>query len=350
MKKIFTKDNFMRWKEIFKDTFTGFLEDKGLKLSASLSYYTLFSIAPLLLLIISVAGIFLGADAAQGKLFSEINGLLGDEAAAQVQEVIANLRLNGKSTKAVIIGSVTLLIGATTVFGEIQDSINMIWRVKAKPKRGWIKMIKDRLMSSSLIVVLGFLLLVTLLVNGILSGLGDYLRIYIPYITLVVFNVLNVVIGFGVIAILFGTIFKVLPDAKIAWKDVRVGAFFTAILFMLGRYGISFYIETAGTASLYGAAGSIIIILLWVYYTAAILYLGAEFTRAYADHSGIKIIPAEYAVFVKQTEVELEGECIELGTKEKIAAECDDAAEAKAVDPNDDIAAECEGNEVTKKD
>ena len=349
MNKIFTKATLTKSKDILKDTFTGFLEDKGLKLSASLSYYTLFSIAPLLLLIISVAGIFLGADAAQGKLFSEINGLLGDEAAVQVQEVIANLRLNGKSTKAVIIGSITLLIGATTVFGEIQDSINGIWRVKAKPKRGWVKMIKDRLMSSSLIVVLGFLLLVTLLVNGILSGLGDYLRIYIPDITMVIFNILNVVIGFAVIAILFGTIFKILPDAVIAWKDVRVGAFFTACLFMLGRYGIGFYIETAGTASLYGAAGSIIVILLWVYYTAAILYLGAEFTRAYAEHSGIRIIPAEYAVFVKQTEVEVEGECIELGTKEKLAAECEEATEAKAADPNVEIPTECEELDETKE-
>ena len=329
MKNIFTKATFTKSKEILKDTFTGFLEDKGLKLSASLSYYTLFSIAPLLLLIISVAGIFLGADAAQGKLFSEINGLLGNTAAAQVQETIANLRLNGESNMAVIIGSLTLLIGATTVFGEIQDSINMIWRVKAKPKRGWVKMLKDRLLSSSLIVVLGFLLLVTLIVNGVLTGLGNYLRLYFPDVTIIIFNILNVVIGFAVIAILFGTIFKILPDAKIAWKDVRVGAFFTAVLFMLGRYGISFYIETAGTASLYGAAGSIIIILLWVYYTAAILYLGAEFTRAYAEHSGIKIVPAEYAVYVELTEKEIEGECINTGTKEKIAAECEEKEETK---------------------
>lgn len=323
MKNIFTKSTLNKSKDILKDTFTGFLEDKGLKLSASLSYYTLFSIAPLLLLIISIAEIFLGADAAQGRLFSELNGLLGDQAAAQVQETIANLRINGKSTTAIIIGGVTLLIGATTVFSEIQDSINIIWRVKPKPKRGWVKMIKDRLLSSSLIVVLGFLLLVTLVVNGILSGLGEYLRMYIPDITILVFNILNIAIGFLVISVLFGTIFKILPDAKIAWKDVRVGAFFTACLFMLGKYGIGFYIETAGTASLYGAAGSVIIILLWIYYTAAILYLGAEFTRSYADHSGIKIIPAEYAVFVKQTEVEVEGECIELGTKKKIAEDCD---------------------------
>ena len=350
MKNIFTKATFTKSKEILKDTFTGFLEDKGLKLSASLSYYTLFSIAPLLLLIISIAEIFLGADAAQGRLFSELNGLLGDEAAAQVQETIANLRINGKSTTAIIIGGITLLIGATTVFGEIQDSINIIWRVKPKPKRGWVKMIKDRLMSSSLIIVLGFLLLVTLVLNGILSGLGDYLRLYIPDITILLFNILNIIIGFMVIAILFGTIFKILPDAKIAWKDVRVGAFFTACLFMLGKYGIGFYIETTGTASLYGAAGSVIIILLWIYYTAAILYLGAEFTRAYADHSGIRIVPAEFAVFVKQTEVEIEGECIELGTKEKIAAECEEAVEAKAADPNAEIPAECEENKERKEE
>jgi membrane protein len=310
--------NKQAWKnnwKILKDTFAGFSDDKALKLSASLSYYTVFSLGPLLLLLISLVGFFLGKEAIQGELFSEINGLVGNQAAAQIQDMIKNLELSGKTTTAAIIGIVTLIIGATSVFGEIQDSINIIWRVKAKPKRGWLKLIKDRLLSSSLIVGLGFLLIVSLVLNGALQALNDMLRDYFPDVTVIIFNILNIIISFGVITLLFGVIFKVLPDVKIHWKDVRVGAFFTACLFMLGRFLIGLYIETAGTASTYGAAGSLIIILVWVYYTAAILYFGAEFTRVYADFIGRKIEPADYAVYVEQTEREMDKETIPLGEK-----------------------------------
>ena len=289
---------------ILKDTFNSFLEDRALKFSASLSYYTVFSLAPLLLLMISLAGVFFGRDAIQGRVFGEINGLIGNQAAAQIQEIIKNMELSGETTLAIIIGGVTLLIGATSVFGEIQDSINIIWRVKAKPKRGWLKIIQDRLLSSSLIVGLGFLLIVSLMVNGALLALSDWLKIYFPDVTLLIFQIGNVLISFIVIMTLFGVIFKVLPDAKIAWKDVRAGAFFTACLFMLGRYLIGLYIHYSGTASAYGAAGSLIIILVWVYYTAAILYFGAVFTRVYAEYIGARIEPADYAVYVEQKEKE----------------------------------------------
>jgi membrane protein len=289
---------------ILKDTFQSFLDDKGLKLSASLSYYTVFSMAPLLLLLISLASIFFGRDAIQGQIFGEINGLIGNEAAVQIQEIIKNTELSGKTTLAVIIGGITLLIGATSIFGEIQDSINIIWKVKAKPKRGWLKLIQDRLRSSSLIVGLGFLLIVSLLVNGILLALSEWLKNYFPDMTLIIFQIINVSISFVVITLLFGVIFKVLPDAKIAWKDVRAGAFFTACLFMLGRFLIGLYIDYSGTGSAYGAAGSLIIILVWVYYTAAILYFGAEFTKVYAEYTGARIEPADYAVYVEQFEKE----------------------------------------------
>lgn len=289
---------------IFKDTFQSFLDDKGLKLSASLSYYTVFSMAPLLLLLISLASIFFGRDAIQGQIFGEINGLIGNEAAVQIQEIIKNTELSGKTTLAVIIGGITLLIGATSIFGEIQDSINIIWKVKAKPKRGWLKLIQDRLRSSSLIVGLGFLLIVSLLVNGVLLALSEWLKNYFPDMTLIIFQIINVSISFIVITLLFGVIFKVLPDAKIAWKDVRAGAFFTACLFMLGRFLIGLYIDYSGTGSAYGAAGSLIIILVWVYYTAAILYFGAEFTKVYAEYTGARIEPADYAVYVEQFEKE----------------------------------------------
>jgi membrane protein len=291
---------------IAKDTFNGFLDNKGLKLSASLSYYTIFSLAPLLLLMISLASVFFGRDAIQGQVFGEINGLIGNEAAAQIQDIIKNMELSGKTNFAVIIGSITLLIGATSVFGEIQDSINIIWKVKAKPKRGWLKLIQDRLLSSSLIVGLGFLLIVSLLVNGALLALSEWLKNYFPDTTLIVFQTINILISFLVITTLFGVIFKVLPDAKIAWKDVRAGAFFTACLFMFGRFLIGLYIDYSGTGSAYGAAGSLIIILVWVYYTAAILYFGAEFTKVYAEYLGARIEPAEYAVYVEQFEKEKE--------------------------------------------
>ena len=300
------KKSFKNTFHILKQSFTGFMDDKGLKLSASLSYYTIFSLAPLLLLMISLAGLFFGKEAIQGHVFAEINGLIGNAAAAQIQEMIKSVELSGKTTTAVIIGAVTLVIGATTVFGEIQDSINMIWKVKAKPKRGWLKLIKDRLLSSSLIVGLGFLLIVSLMVNGALLALSNLIKSYFPDITVLLFNILNIVISFVVITLLFGVIFKILPDAKIAWKDVRMGAFFTACLFMLGRYLIGIYIETTSTGSAYGAAGALIIILVWVYYTAAILYFGAEFTRVYADFIGARIEPADYAVYVEQHEKEID--------------------------------------------
>ena len=304
MKKYFSiqtvKDGFT----IIKGAAAGFGDDRAMKFSASLAYYTIFSLAPLLMLLISLAGLFLGKEAIQGQLFHEINGLIGNEAAKQVQDMIKNLEKSGQTTISVIIGFITLVVGATSIFGEIQDSINIIWKVKAKPKRGWVKLLKDRLLSGSLIVTLGFLLVVSLLVNGALEALSDKLKTFLPDVTVTLFSILNVFISFVVITILFGVIFKVLPDVKIQWKQVRAGAIFTALLFMLGRLLIGIYIEKTSSGSAYGPAGSLIVILLWIYYTAAILYFGAEFTQAYAEFTGAKIAPADYAVHVEQTETE----------------------------------------------
>ncbi|TRW24268.1 YihY/virulence factor BrkB family protein [Flavobacterium zepuense] len=317
MKNIFSKTSIKNSFTVLKQTFTGFMADKGLKLSASLSYYTLFSLAPMLLLVISLAGAFYGREASEGRIFSELNDLIGDDAAAQIQQVISNMELSGKTTLSLFIGAVTLIVGATTVFGEIQDSINMIWKVKAKPKKGWLKLLKDRLLSGSIIIGLGFLLVVSLIINGALVALNDILKSWFPDFTLVVLNIANVAVSFLVITILFGVIFKVLPDAKIKWRDVRAGAFFTACLFLLGRYLIGIYITTTGAGSPYGAAGSIIVILLWIYYTAAILYFGAEFTRAYAIFKGRHIRPAEYAVFVEQRETEFDTAAITMPKKHR---------------------------------
>ena len=235
---------------------------------------------------------------------------MGNDAAKQIQDMIKSVGLSGKTNTALALGIVTLLIGATSLFVEIQDSINLIWRVKPKPKKGWLKLVKDRLLSSSLIVSLGFLLLVSLIINGIVLAMSDTLTRFIPGIGVYIISAINFLISTVVVTVLFGVIFKVLPDAKISWKDVRWGAFFTALLFMLGRYLIGIYIETTSTSSAYGAAGSLIVILTWIYYTAAILYFGAEFTLAYANHFGVKIAPADNAVYVEQTEREREVDVI----------------------------------------
>lgn len=292
------------WK-ILKATFSGFSDDRGLKLSASLAYYTVFSLAPLLIMMISIASFVSGDEAIQGKVFLEINGLVGNDAALQIQEIIKNASLK-PDTKwfGLVVGVITLFVGATSVFLEIQDSINMIWRVKAKPKRGWLQMVKNRFLSFSLIISLGFLSLVSLLISGAVSALRDYIVRHFPNLTLVFIDAINLVLAFLVISFLFAIIFKFLPDVKIKWKDVRIGAFFTAILFIIGKYLIGIYIETTGTASTYGAAGSIIVILVWIYYTSAILYFGAEFTQVYTEYTCGKIEPADYAVHVEQIERE----------------------------------------------
>src|SRR6201991_2664306 len=183
---------------ILKAASNGFINDLALKYSASLAYYTIFSLGPLLLLLISLAGSFLAKDAVQGKGFHEINGLVGNDAALQIQDMIRHLEMSGKSTISVIIGVVTLIIGATTVFGEIQESINIIWQVKAKPKKAWLKLVKDRLLSGSLIVSLGFLLLVSLVLNGALLAISDKLKTFLPDITVVIFNIINVAVSFVV--------------------------------------------------------------------------------------------------------------------------------------------------------
>lgn len=299
-KKTFFKTAF----GILKETVSTFMDNKGLKLSASLAYYTLFSMAPLLLLVISLAGAFFGREAIEGSVFAELNGLVGNEAAAQIQQIIKNMELSGSTTLSLVIGAVSLIIGATTVFGDIQDSVNKIWSVKAKPEKGWLKLVKDRLLSGSIIIGLGFLLIVALVVNGAVSAFDYILRGWLPDFSVVLLTALTALVNFLVLALLFGVIYKVLPDAKIKWRDVRAGALFTAALFMLGRYVIGIYIDKADVGSPYGAAGSLIIILIWVYYSAAILYISTSFTKVYAAAKGENIKPSDHAVYVEEKEVE----------------------------------------------
>lgn len=293
------------WKTI-KQSFSDFFEDRVLKLSAALAYYTLFSLPGLLIIVIWVTDIFYGHDKIEGTVYGQIAGLVGPNAAVQLQQTIRNAALSGDTKVATIIGLVTLLFGATSVFGEIQDSINLIWKLKSKPKKGmgWVKMIINRLLSFSIILSLGFLLLVSLVMNSLMDFFINRLTHAFPDMKIYLVYAFNMVLSFFITSLLFGLIFKVLPDARIKWKHVRAGAFTTALLFMIGKFVIGLYLGQNRMSSAYGAAGSIIVVLLWVYYSAIILYFGAVFTRAYAMQTGSNIYPNNYAVWVEQIEVQ----------------------------------------------
>jgi membrane protein len=287
---------------VLKDAAAGFSQDNCAKLSAALSYYTIFAIGPMLVIVISLSAIFYGRDAVQGRLYGQIKDLIGSDAALQVQDIIKNSQHSNKGVIGTVIGTVILVIGATGIFTEIQDSINFIWSLRAKPKRGIIKYLINRLLSFSLIVSLGFLLIVSLVISALLDVLSDRLTHFFPHTTVYIFLVVNLVIIFTIISLLFAIIFKVLPDGKIKWKDAFVGAAFTSILFIIGKAAIGFYLGRSNLGATYGTAASVIVILTWVYYTSLILYFGAEFTKSFALEYGGGIIPNETAVFIIKRE------------------------------------------------
>ena len=288
---------------ILRQAINEFLGDHGMKLSASLSYYTIFSLGPVLIVVISLAGIFFGKDAVAGKIYYQINGLVGNQVALQIQEIIQNIEKSQEGPRGAVIGFIVLLIGATGVFTEIQDSINYIWSVKAKPKKGWLKLLLNRLLSFSLIVSFGFIMMVSLGIHALVDVLFEKFTRFFSDATVYIFIVINYCILFVIISLLFAIIFKVLPDAKIRWKDAFVGASFTAVLFLIGKFLIGFYLGASNIGITFGAAASIVIILLWVYYTSIILYFGAEFTKVYTLNFGSGITPNDTAVFIIKQEV-----------------------------------------------
>jgi membrane protein len=290
---------------LLKETFGEFMDDNGLKLSAALSYYTIFSLAPMLLVIISVLTFFFKSDDIQGELFGQISSLVGANAAKQLQEIIKNAELSNKSGVAAAMGVGTLLIGATGVFAEIQDSINYIWSIKSKPKKGWLQYLKNRLLSFSIILTLGFLLLVSLGVNALVDLLSARLERIFSEASVIIFYFVNMAIVLVIITALFTVIFKVLPDGYLRWKECIVGAAFTAILFLIGKFVISFYIGKADLGATYGASASIVILLTWVYYSSIILYFGAEFTKVYARLDGVAIAPNQHAVLISRKEIDI---------------------------------------------
>jgi membrane protein len=291
---------------LLKESFSNFIDDDGMKLSASLAYYTIFSLPPLLIIIISLTGFFYGAEAVRGEIFGQINGLVGNAAAMQIQDILKNVKLSHSNSFATIVGVIILLIGASGVFAEIQDSINYIWGIKAKPKRGLIKFLKNRLMSFSMIGSVGFLLMVSLIINSLMDVLNNRLAVLFPQNPVYLFYATNLLLVYLIITLLFTVIFRTLPDGKVVLRDCIIGASFTALLFMGGKFGIGAYLGSSTIATVYGTAGSIILILAWVYYSAIILYFGAEFTKVFANTHGQKIIPYEYSVQIMKQKIEFE--------------------------------------------
>jgi membrane protein len=288
---------------IFKMSFQGFSNDKVLKLSGSLAFTMVFSMGPLILIIITTTGFFFGQDAIEGRIYGQLEGFLGHDTALQLQEIIKHAAISGKSGVATVIGLIFLFIGATSVFSEMQDSINTIWGLRAKPKKGWVAFLKNRFLSFSVIIGLGFLLLVSLAISAMVAAFGDRLKILLPGLSAALLYVVNLLVSIVLSGFIFAVIFKVLPDGMIKWKDVVVGALVTTILFLLGKFAISFYISKSHVGTTYGAAGSLVVMLLWIYYSAVILYFGAEFTEAYAVQFGNKIKPAKYAVKIEEVEM-----------------------------------------------
>jgi len=284
--------------DLLKLTFAEWMNDNTFELAAALAFYTIFSIAPVLLIAVGVASFFLAPDAATDQIVGEMERMIGVQGANAVRQVIESSRGIGKGFWAISVGIVALVTGATAVFGELQSALNQIWDVKAKPDRGVImSFIVDRLRSFSIALCVGFLLLVSLVISAVIGGLQNYMNNWLPGVPWV-WQTANVVSSFFVVSVLFAMIYKFLPDVVISWKDVWIGAAVTALLFTAGKYLIGIYLGQTATASAFGAAGSLVVLLFWVYYSALISFLGAEFTQVYARRYGPGIQPQKHAVRV----------------------------------------------------
>jgi membrane protein len=302
----------MRAKSIWnllKEAFSEWQKDNVSLWAAALAYYTAFSLAPLLVIAIAIAGAVFGEEAARGEIVGQIQGLVGRQGSEAIQAMLQNAQNQaGGGIIATIIGIGALLFGASGVFGQLQEALNAIWRVQPKPGRGIKFFIQNRILSFAMVVVIGFLLLVSLILSAALAAFNSYFRYLLPSLA-IAGPVINFLISFAVVTLLFALIYKVLPDVKIPWRYLWVGAIFTALLFNIGKFLIGVYLGSGSVTSTYSAAASLGIILLWVYYSAQILLFGAEFTKVYSRRFGAsKIKPTEDSVFVHQLNKSSRGE------------------------------------------
>ena len=279
---------------LLKLSYQDWKEDKASRLSAALAYYTIFSLAPMLLIIIAVTGLFWSQDVVQSQVLNQIEGLVGAEGRTFVSDLLTSASNPAKDILATIVGIITLLFGALGVFNELHNALNTIWEVKEEETTGFVESVKKvifgRFLSFTMILGIGFLLLVSLVISAGLSAVQETIGNAIP-VSEILLQIVNLVISVGVITVLFAMIFKLLPDAEIAWRDVWLGAFVTALLFSLGKFLIGIYLGNSSVGSSFGAAGSLVLLLLWIYYSAQILLFGAEFTQVYANQFGSKIVP-----------------------------------------------------------
>lgn len=283
---------------LIKETIAEWNQDNVPLLAAALAYYTLFSLAPLLLIAIAIAGAVFGEEAARGEIVGQIQGLVGREGAAAIEAMLQNTQKPGSGgTIATLVSVAVLLFGASGVFGQLQTALNTIWEVKPQPGRGLKSFVQARFLSFAMVLVIGFLLLVSLVLSTVLSALGHLLTGWVSdYVGLG--NLLNFLLSFAVITVLFAAIYKFLPDAEMAWRNLWMGAAATALLFNIGKFLLGLYLGNSGVGSAYGAAGSLVVLLVWVFYSAQILLIGAEFTQVYSKYRGTPVRPAKHAVRV----------------------------------------------------
>jgi membrane protein len=280
--RLFRKATLAAGRDLCRAAGTAWLADRAPSMGAAMAYYMVFSLAPVLILVIAVAGLVFGQAAAQGAIVEQLGDLMGVEGAKVLQAMIASAGHKRAGIIATLVGTGALLVASTAVFVELQAALNVIWKVQRRPRRALIAMAREQLLSLSLILAFGFLLLVSLVLSAALGAFGHYLEGIFPGLPLIL-RILHLALSFGVMSILFAMIFKILPDTPVAWQDVWIGAMTTALLFSAGKYLIGLYIGSSNVASTYGAAGALVIILLWIYYSAQILLFGAEFTKACAD-------------------------------------------------------------------
>jgi len=287
---------FRKFGSSFVETFREWNERQPFASSAVIAYYTIFSLPGLMVIIINVAGYFFGKEAVTDQVISQVQGLAGGNTGELIKQVVAETSETKGSVISSILGIATLIFGATGVFYMVQQILNKIWEVKPKPKQKFLKLARDRLFSFGLILVIGFLLLVSLVISAALTAVSDWLRGRLPDALLVLFNVLDLLISMAIITVLFAAMFKFLPDVHVAWKQVWVGAILTTVLFVIAKYALGLYFGQSDPGSAYGAAASVVLLMLWVSYSSLLLLFGAEFTRVWAKKSGSAVRPVSYAV------------------------------------------------------
>jgi membrane protein len=291
----------MRPRDLFpllKEAASEWVDDNAMRLSSSLAYYAIFSLAPLLVIVISIAGLVFGEEAARGQLAKQISDLAGTRAGEAIQSAVQS-SASQKTTGVVatVISMAVVLFGASTVFAELKDALNTIWGVVVKPGRPFLTLVRDRFFSFSIVMAIGFLLLVSLVLSALLAALGKYMSGRLQ-LSAAVWQTWDFFISFAVVSGLFAMIFKLLPNVRIGWRDVWIAGGFTAFLFTLGKFILGYYLGTSGIASSFGAAGSVVIVLAWIYYSACILFFGAELTKVYTRKFGSGIVPNNRAVLV----------------------------------------------------